>query len=264
MHPGLRPLLLALDRAPAPVTFFLRDDDAGWADDPLRALLDTTAQAAVPIDLAAIPQAVSLDLARALNDRMLTRPELLGVHQHGWTHANHEAAGRKCEFGASRPAAQQQQDLSAGRDRMRVLFGERVDPIFTPPWNRCSAETPALLARLGFAALSRSRGAPAQSALPEWPVDVDWSRQRRLGQAAGDDGCAGIATALAARVEAGGPVGLMLHHADMTPADLDLLAQLLHHTRQHAQARWRPMRELLAWPLGDATAAHPQDARELS
>jgi hypothetical protein len=36
----LAPLREALDAAPAPVTFFFRDDDAGWRDDRLEALLD--------------------------------------------------------------------------------------------------------------------------------------------------------------------------------------------------------------------------------
>ena len=49
-------LLRALDAASGPVPFFLRDDDAGWDDARLFALLDCTQQAGVPIDLAVIPQ----------------------------------------------------------------------------------------------------------------------------------------------------------------------------------------------------------------
>ena len=249
----LHPLLEALADATAPVDFFLRDDDAGWADARLMALLDCTARARVPIDLAVIPQATGAALSTTLNARIDAAPGLLGVHQHGFAHLNHDTAGRKCEFGAARSAEAQARDLRAGQAWLKDCFGTRLDPIFTPPWNRCSALTPALLAGLGFAALSRSRGAPVQHELPELPVDVDWCKQRRLAAERGDDGLAAIAAGLAARVHAGGPVGLMLHHAEMSALDLCLLDTLLCATAGHPALRWRPMRELL--PVPAATPA---------
>jgi peptidoglycan/xylan/chitin deacetylase (PgdA/CDA1 family) len=249
MKAGLDTLLATLDAANAPVSFFLRDDDAGWADAALFALLDRTERAGVPIDLAVIPQATGAALATSLCIRAGAAPHLIGVHQHGHSHTNHESAARKCEFGNARSGAAQRDDLRAGRDRLRDLFGTRLDPIFTPPWNRCSAATPALLVALGFETLSRSRGAPAQHALFELPVDVDWCKQRRLASQQGDDGLTRIALELAQRVAAGGPVGLMLHHAEMNAHDLALLGTLLGATREHPRARWQPMRDLQAAPV---------------
>lgn len=245
MHDDLNALQAALDAAPAPVGFFLRDDDAGWSDGRLFALLDSTERAGVPIDLAAIPQVTTPALAAALGVRMQAAPGLVGVHQHGLAHANHEQAERKCEFGNARSEAAQRRDLRDGQDALRQLFGARLDAFFTPPWNRCSAATPGLLAELGFNALSRSRGAPAQHALPELPVDVDWCKQRRLGAEQGDDGMGRIAQALAQRVALGGPVGLMLHHAEMSALDLCLLDGLLAATRRHPNVRWQAMRALI-------------------
>jgi hypothetical protein len=238
-------LIAALDAAPAATPFFLRDDDAGWDDTRLFALLDRTRHAGAPIDLAVIPQATGPALAASLCARADAAPGLIGLHQHGFAHRNHEAIGRKCEFGDSRSAAAQQDDLCSGRERLRQCFGARLDAIFTPPWNRCSAATPPLLAQLGFTALSRSRGAAPQQSLPELPVDVDWCKQRRLAAAQG--GCSGplVAAALAQRVATGGPVGLMLHHADMDGNDLALLDELLQATRRHPHVRWTPMRDLL-------------------
>jgi hypothetical protein len=244
MKAGLDTLLATLDAASAPVSFFLRDDDAGWADAALFALLDRTERAGVPIDLAVIPQATGASLATSLCMRAGAAPELIGVHQHGHAHTNHESVARKCEFGEARSGAAQRDDLRAGRDRLRDLFGSRLDPIFTPPWNRCSTATPALLAELGFEMLSRSRGAPAQQALFELPVDVDWCKQRRLAVQQGEDGLARIALELAQRVAAGGPVGLMLHHAEMNAHDLALLDTLLGATRAHPRTHWQPMRDL--------------------
>jgi hypothetical protein len=246
MTTALRSLLAALDAAPAPIDFFLRDDDAGWDDTRLFDLLDRTERAGVPIDVAVIPQATSPALAASLCARKAAVPRLIGLHQHGYAHHNHEVQGRKCEFGAARSADAQRADIAAGRERLRERFGCLFDPFFTPPWNRCSAATPALLAELGFTALSRSRGAEPQSALPELPVDVDWCKQQRLAHEHGErDGNARVAAELAQRVGAGGPVGLMLHHAAMTAAELDGLDALLRATASHPNARWRPMRELL-------------------
>ena len=187
MHAGLNAMLTALDAAPSPVYLFLRDDDAGWDDTGLFSLLDCTERAGVPIDLAVIPQASSDALARELCARIDAEPARVNVHQHGLAHCNHETSERKCEFGSARSVGAQRRDLLAGRDRLRQSFGTRLDAIFTPPWNRCSAATPALLAELGYAALSRDRTAPAQHALPELPVDVDWCKQRRAAALKGEE-----------------------------------------------------------------------------
>ena len=247
MSKGLHTLIAALDAAPAPVAFFLRDDDAGWDDARLFALLDCTERAGVPIDLAVIPQATRAALAASLYARKTSAPDLIGLHQHGFAHTNHEAVERKCEFGRARSIAAQRSDLSAGRATLLGYFGAHLDPFFTPPWNRCSATTPALLAALGFSALSRSRGAEAQQVLPELSVDVDWCKQQRVAREHGEaDGSSRIATELAQRVAAAGPVGLMLHHAEMDAGDLALLGSLLRATSRHPHVRWRPMRALLA------------------
>jgi hypothetical protein len=246
MSNDLQALMATLDAVPAPIDFFLRDDDTGWDDGRLFDLLDCTARAGVPIDLAVIPQATSAELAATLCARKAASPDLIGLHQHGFAHQNHEVQGRKCEFGDARSTQTQRADLHAGRERLRDHFGTLLDPFFTPPWNRCSAATPLLLAEMGFAALSRDRSAPPQDAIPELPVDVDWCKQQRLSSAQGErHGGGRIANELARQVAAGGPVGLMLHHAEMTSADLDLLGVLLRSTTCHPNARWRPMRELL-------------------
>jgi predicted deacetylase len=266
MSTGLHTVLAALDAVPMPLTFFLRDDDAGWDDARLFALLDATESAGIPIDLAVIPQATGTALAAALSARKRAAPNLIGLHQHGYAHSNHETLERKCEFGPARSIDAQRRDLSAGREHLLGLFGAQLDAFFTPPWNRCSAATPALLAALGFSALSRSRGAEPQQALPELPVDVDWCKQQRIARERGEaDGGTRIAAELAQRVAAGGPVGLMLHHAAMDDADLALLDVFLRTTRRHPKARWMPMRDLLRGsPPNPPPTAHQPRAKDLT
>ena len=98
-------------RRPAPVDVFFRDDDAGWRDDRLLALLDLFAEHALPLDVAVIPAALGEPVAAELRGRAGAR---LGLHQHGFAHANHEPDGRKHEFGPSRPLRR-----SAARHRGR-------------------------------------------------------------------------------------------------------------------------------------------------
>jgi peptidoglycan/xylan/chitin deacetylase (PgdA/CDA1 family) len=223
----LQPLVDALDSAPDPVPCFFRDDDAGWNDERLLALLDVFAERALPVDLAAIPAALDAGLAREL----AARP--VGLHQHGLAHVNHERAGRKHEFGPSRGAAAQRRDIEAGRERLGELLGDRVDPIFTPPWNRCTRDTGEALAALGFAALSReARAEPlAVPGLAELPVTVDWFAHRHGERLSPPE--LGARVAGAAR-----PLGVMLHHAIMNRAERSRAGELLDVLAEKA----RPLR----------------------
>lgn len=252
MFDDLTPVREALDSASAPLDIFLRDDDAGWDDARLIALLQAVARAGVAIDLAVIPLAVGDALARELRARIDDAPERVGVHQHGYAHTNHQTEGRSCEFGSAYGATAQRQDLIRGRDRLQQHFGHRLDALFTPPWNRCSPDTPVLLAGLGYEALSRDRGATPQCALAELPIDVDWCKQHRAGGpvAIADD----LARAVRARSADGQPLGLMLHHAQMGDGELPPLERWIAALARHRRTRWRTMRSLLsAGPGGRST-----------
>jgi len=240
MATWLDPVRRALDEIAAPVAFFFRDDDAGWADDRLWPLLDVFQQHHAPVDVAVIPQALSPAAARALAARAGERQRDVRMHMHGFAHENHEPTGKKCEFGPARDEATQRRDLEAGQRRLREFLGEDIDPVFTPPWNRCTPTTARLLVELGFRGLSRDVGETrfAIPGLSEIPIRVDWQRR-------GDDGIASVGTRLAAAIP-GGPVGLMLHHALLDWEERRLLGELLALLRGHANARCRTMAELLA------------------
>jgi peptidoglycan/xylan/chitin deacetylase (PgdA/CDA1 family) len=219
----LEPVRDALEARDSPVTLFFRDDDAGWRTDRLRALLDLFAEFALPVDLAVIPAATDATLAEELADRPV------GLHQHGFAHLNHEPNGRTFEFGPSRDAEAQREDIEAGARRLEKLLGDRVDPIFTPPWNRCTADTGRCLLALGFQALSREHRAEPLNlpGLNELPIHVDWCKPDRADR-------------LARALRGGGPVGVMFHHAGMDAAERarvgDLLALLAEHPRVRAQS----------------------------
>ena len=170
-----------------------------------------------------------------------------GLHQHGLAHVNHEREGRKCEFGPARGAAAQRRDIEAGRARLADLLGDRVDPIFTPPWNRCSADTGRL--PRGARVPPRSHGRRERRrwtypGLQELPVSVDWFAHRhgeRLSPAE-------LGGRIAAAIGGGAPVGVMFHHAIIDAADLRRTGELLSLLADHERAQPVPMMELVGQP----------------
>jgi hypothetical protein len=237
----LEPLRLALDVAERPVRFFFRDDDVGWRDDRLWVLLNRFAGLGLPVDLAVIPAALGAGPARLLQRRIDAAGGRLAVHQHGYTHDNHEPEGRKHEFGPSRGAEQQRYDIARGWRLLTDKIGPGIAPIFTPPWNRCTATTGRCVAELGFQVLSRDvTAAPLEldgSGLVELPVTIDWFARRkgvRLDRLQ--------VGALLARAAAGaGPVGVMLHHAVTGEGELDAIGELLELVARHPAATASPM-----------------------
>lgn len=248
MSAWLDPLERVLD-ADAPVRFFVRDDDVGWADDRLWALLDLFDHFGLPVDLAVIPAALTPTLTRRLARRLSASPGCLAVHQHGYTHDNHEPAGRKHEFGPSRTPEQQRADIRRGRERLADALGPYVVPIFTPPWNRCTAATGRALLDLGVPVLSRDvTAAPLElPGLVEQPVRVDWFAHRK-----GVRHSRTMLGTLLAEAAAAGPVGLMLHHELMGVEELADLSALLALVAGHSAAVVSPMLELAGAPAATA------------
>lgn len=238
----LDPLRARLDAVDKPVTFFFRDDDAGWADERLFELMGLLEERRLPIDLATIPCALSEPLADELRARQAAGRGRVGLHQHGFAHVNHEPEGRKQEFGPARSADEQREDIATGRRDLERLLGGCLDPVFTPPWNRCTPVTGRCLAELGFRVLSREHRAEplAVEGLAEVPVSVDWFAKRKgvpLDRAA-------VGEQLAARTEGDGPVGVMFHHAAMDAAEMAAATDLLDLLAAHANCRFASILEL--------------------
>jgi hypothetical protein len=253
MSAWIDPIARALDERTLPLTVFFRDDDAGWSDERLFALLALFDELEVPIDLAVIPDAIGPEVAARLAHRARTSARL-GFHQHGFTHVNHEPAGRKCEFGPSRPIEAQRRDIEEGRERLLALFGAELDPIFTPPWNRCMSETGACLLDAGIAILSRDRSAEPLDVdgLLECPVASDWLLKRGGTRVARDVWAAEFAQAIATMDT---PLGVMLHHAVMDDEERDALRRALRMLQSRAHVRFVTMCEAAAMLVGTHSGA---------
>ncbi len=237
----LAPVSQSLDSLEHRAKVFFRDDDCGWSDHRLFELLDTFGDYGIPLDVAAIPAAVTSSVANELSRRMAANPQSLRIHQHGYTHTNHELTGKKCEFGMARDYLLQRSDIENGRRRLTDLFGP-LDPIFTPPWNRCTDVTARCLLELGFTVLSRDAHAttlPA-SGLFELPIAVDWFANKKKVRLSREE----WGNLLAAQLKAEGSIGIMLHHAVMDAEEMHALAKLLALLARHANAKCHSMRAL--------------------
>ncbi len=222
---------LAAAGAPRRVAVFCRADDVGVPGRSFERLVEIFERHRAPLGLAVVP--AWLTAARWVKLETLTcgGAGLWCWHQHGWRHCNHEAAGKKQEFGPARPPARLAADLRRGRERLEALMGPTFFPAFTPPWNRCSADALALLQQSGYRAVSRSAGSrpPAPPGLPELAVNLDLHTRREptaesAWQGLRDDLQAAIAT---------GRCGIMIHHRRMNATAAAFLDALLTALAAH-------------------------------
>jgi len=213
-----------LSERQTPVRVFFRDDDGGWADERLRELTNEFIEQDLPLDIAVIPDALSqasVDVIGAL----LEAGDRVAVHQHGFSHVNHQLSGRSCEFGSDRNYEQQQSDIAKGQQKLADTFGTQVTPIFTPPWNRCTSDTAVALQSLGIRQLSRIiNSEPIDKAVPEIPVAVDWLKKRK-GERLNTPELVNYISGLFDTEDE--IIGVMLHHEHMDQENRDLLRQLV-------------------------------------
>ena len=203
---------------------FFRADDIAHIDESFEAMVHIFKKRRAPLALALVP--AWLD-----EPGWLALLELCGDcglwtwHQHGQAHLNHEVRGKKQEFGPARSKNEKESDIARGKAHLSGLLGERLSPIFTPPWNRVDLEALESLKRQGFCAVSRGLRpkTPAVNDLLELPVSVDPHTRKETSPAEAWQALeAELVSALAS-----GLCGVMLHHKLMNRAALDWLDALL-------------------------------------
>lgn len=238
----MRAVRAVLDAAAAggrTVDLWWRDDDAVAPTPQLDRLLALARSRALPVAVAAIPGAARPDLAARLAGEAG-----VDVLVHGWRHRDHEPPGAKsAEFGPARDRAELAAEAEAGLLACRALFGDRVLPVFVPPWNRLAPDGADWLARAGYRGLSvfgPRRPSPALGIVNTHLDPVDWRGSR------GPVPAERLAAALAAALPTGEPVGLLTHHLTADPALWTAIAALVEVLGGHPAVRWTRARAL--WP----------------
>lgn len=219
---------------------WLRDDDAVAAGPQLDGLLTRCAQAGIPLGLAVIPADAEPSLAAALADHAGVIPLV-----HGWSHADHAAPGRKkCEFGPERPSETRQAEVERGLSTLRGLFGDRLLPLFVPPWNRMAADMPARLSASGYRAVSAFGPSPDPRDGIAWintHLDlIDWrgSRSAVPLDALLDLLCRELRDRREGRRIPAEPIGLLTHHRVHDAAIWDLFDRLVDRLADHPALEW--------------------------
>lgn len=228
------------------VEFWWRDDDAARPDPALSRLLALAQQSAVPLALAVIPMQSGEEIFEQLGGGV-------SVLQHGTDHRNRAAAGeRKTEFPAAESPAAALQRLTAARERLMKLAGERFLPVLAPPWNRLKVAYLPQLVAAGFRGLSQYGARAAAQTAPglaqvNTHVDlIDWHGTRGF---AGEEAVLAAAVRhLAAkregRADAAEATGWLSHHAVHDEAVWTFLERLFETARTAPGVHWPRPRAL--------------------
>ncbi len=240
---NLDDLAKALEGKSRPVTVFFRDDDAGWANGQLAMLCERMSEVGIDLDLAVIPAALDRTTSAAIIRLSRQFGSTLNFHQHGYAHVNHQQEGRRCEFGDERRLELQRHDIALGRERLHDTLGTLVDPIFTPPWNRCTADTCRALSELDFKALSRIAGSSEidHFGLADISVSIDWRKKKQNAFLTWTEFCQyAIHHLLNFDV-----VGVMLHHEHLENDDLHRLHRFIDCLRDSGKVRFQSMLQIV-------------------
>ncbi|WP_037310992.1 polysaccharide deacetylase family protein [Ruegeria halocynthiae] len=238
MTPDWTPLQSELDVWQArglSLPLWWRDDDAISATPQLERLSELSKTLALPVHLAAIPR----DADRTLVDVVTHQPELIPV-VHGWAHLNHAPPDeKKSEFRLHRPLEEILSDARSGLKQMQGLFGDKLCPMFVPPWNRIAPDVVRELPGAGYHFISTAT--PRRTRFPAPGIEqinthldpIDWRGTR--GLAAPNDLIVKTSDLLRDRRTGGAditePFGVLTHHLvhdqDIWTFTKDLLRRLL-------------------------------------
>jgi predicted glycosyltransferase len=226
------------------IPIFLRDDDIDEDEESLRHLLDIALSRNAPMNLQIIPEKLTKAGVRVLKDFNRVNPELVSLNQHGWTHLNHEKAGKKCEFGPSRNFQEQLEDISKGKAILESIFPIRFFPVFTPPWNRCTPDTFKVLDELGFHLLSKDLGKQPITgySFTEISTSLDlyaWKSGAKMK--APED----IVKLLLRQMNELSVIGILLHHKVMDATAFAFLDQLLGELQQWPNVEFHTFQTLM-------------------
>ena len=223
-------------------TFWWRDDDSEHEDPGIESLLALRRKLRVPLSVAAVPTATDKRFVDAV-----TGETDVWVLQHGYAHRNHAPVGeKKCELSSNRDKHELLDELLAGKNRLRGLFGDYFLPVLVPPWNRIHDAWIHELPKLGYRGLSRATPRPAGVAVTGLHVVnvhvdiIDWrgsrgfvGTERALHQLVGH-----LRARREGRSDSHEPTGLLTHHLVENNECWTFVDDLIGRTAGHQAAQW--------------------------
>ena len=225
---------------------FFRADDIGAGGRAFQALCRLFRDHQIPLAMAVVPAWLTDIRTRQLFAAAPLEESLWGWHQHGWRHVNCQRTGEKSEFGEQRPAEKQSRDIGMGLKKMNEIFGKRLVPVFTPPWNRLPTATLRILQELNFKAVSMTRPIPSTTksgiGLRNLRIQLDLHTRKAKDGYADFHNLMGELSGLMTKRE---PVGIMVHHQRMPLFAFEFLSELLNLLKHHVGAQFLSFADLL-------------------
>ncbi|MCW0234697.1 MAG: polysaccharide deacetylase family protein [Ferrovibrio sp.] len=240
--------------------FWWRDDDAVATTPALDRLLALHRRSGVPLALAIIPARIEDSLIASLH-----RQPNIAALQHGYAHHNHATpAEKKSEFPAGRPLAHRLADMRAGQVLMHQHFGDRLLPVFVPPWNRLAPDCLPEMTALGYGAVSAFQARSGYWAAPglAWlnthidPIDWHGADNHAAARRSLAAVCAHL-SAMREKKQALEPLGLLTHHLRHDETIWAFTAEFLTTTLHHPAVRWLDARAALHVGAAGATGPAP-------
>ena len=145
------------------------------------------------------------------------------VHQHGWSHVNHESTEQKAEFGGARPLEERAREIGDGKALLEQMFSSTFVSVFCPPWNRLSSDVIGICHALSFAGVSGFKEVALPPPMRNLSANIDVTKVVRTGPSP-EDGLLAAATAVLSRAQ--GP-RLMIHPHDLTESETDAVLGFL-------------------------------------
>jgi len=215
------------------VKIFFRADDIGVAGKQFTQLIQIFTKYKAPLCLAVVPAWLTSKRWKVLGNICKNNGFRWCWHQHGWTHTNHEHTGKKQEFGPGRSDKELLNDLSKGHKKLKAILINDYYHAFTPPWNRCSEDALKILKKLGYKAISRSKGAKpdAPVGLPDYQVNVDLHTIKEPDAGLGWEKLFNdLETSIADNY-----CGIMIHHQRMNKNAFDFIELLIQELILHKE-----------------------------
>jgi hypothetical protein len=196
-------------------------DDLGWHHDKFMRVLELFVKHGHKLNAEAIPLSC---LENVKPGSLKNYQNNLEVHCHGFSHLDHQNAGKKAEFGSQRVPESVYGDFVRGQEILKMLFADLYFPIFTPPWNRIDPKLYDYLVKAGFKGLSRDgKQAANNPQLPDLNIGLDLHTQKNQKRYEMGD----LISAIDAWPDDKNTLGVMLHHKPMVETDYEFLEAFL-------------------------------------
>lgn len=165
--------------------FVIRVDDVGMCNNERHDLLGEIADIGHTVNAAVVP-IHAIRSAEWLTPLLRAHSGRIEIHQHGWSHINHESTGRKAEFGSARCSSVHAADIARGKVLLHELFGPAFVPVFCPPWNRVNDDLLNICSALGFSGVSAFGRLVVAPPMCDLSVNIDVTKALRMGPSPGN------------------------------------------------------------------------------